>query len=98
MRLSVSPCHAVRNSVAARTVPRAVRGGRAGVSRGWCQVVVIHVEKPRAGLISGGSTPIWWVADKLGEAPFKDYWSDDTKNNSREESQGDQARPGTAGG
>jgi hypothetical protein len=26
------------------------------------------------------------TAYKRGEAPFKDYWSDDTKNNYREES------------
>jgi hypothetical protein len=43
------------------------------------------VEKLRAGLISGGSTPISPAGDKLGEAPFKDFWSDDTKNNYREE-------------
>jgi hypothetical protein len=43
------------------------------------------MEKPCAGLISGGSTPICCAADKLGEAPFKDFWSDDTKNNYREE-------------
>jgi hypothetical protein len=48
-------------------------------------VVVIGVEKLRTGLISGGSTPIWFAADKLGEAQFKDFWSDDTKNNYREE-------------
>jgi hypothetical protein len=47
--------------------------------------VVIAVEKLREGLISGGSTPICWAADKLGEALFKDFWSDDTKNNYREE-------------
>jgi hypothetical protein len=39
-----------------------------------------------SGLISGGGTPICLPADKLGEAPFKDFWSDDTKNNYREES------------
>jgi hypothetical protein len=38
------------------------------------------------GLISGGDTPISSTADKLGEAPFKDFWSDDTKNNYRKES------------
>jgi hypothetical protein len=39
-----------------------------------------------SGLISGGDTPICDPADKLGEAPFKDFWSDDTKNNYRKES------------
>jgi hypothetical protein len=47
------------------------------------------VEKLRSGLISGGNTPIWWTADNLGEAPFKDFWSDDTKNNYREERSGE---------
>src|ERR1700742_1413971 len=66
--------------------PGAVRAGRFIVWRGWCKVVVIcQVEKPRAGLISGGSTPICCAADKLGEAPFKDFWSDDTKKNYKEE-------------
>ena len=36
--------------------------------------------------------------NKLGEAPFKDFWSDDTKNNYREERSGEQTRSGTAGG
>jgi hypothetical protein len=43
------------------------------------------VEKPCTGLIFGGSTPICGAADKLGEVLFKDFWSDDTKNNYREE-------------
>ena len=65
---------------------RAGAANRAGRPRqgveGGCQVVVIQVvEKPRTGLISGGITPIWCAGDKLGEAPFKDFWSDDTKNN-----------------
>src|SRR5260370_40747267 len=73
--------------------------GVEGVVPGGCHR---GVEKLRAGLISGGSTPILCAADKLGEAPFKDFWSDDTKNNYREEmpgktSQG-QTRPGTARG
>jgi hypothetical protein len=38
------------------------------------------------GLISGGGTPICGRRYKLGEAPFKDFWSDDTKNSYREES------------
>jgi hypothetical protein len=37
-----------------------------------------------SGLIFGARTPIWWSGYKFREAPFKDYWSDDTKNNSRE--------------
>jgi hypothetical protein len=36
-------------------------------------------------LISGGDAPIWWMRYRRREAPFKDYWSDDTKNNYREE-------------
>jgi hypothetical protein len=32
-------------------------------------------------LIFGAGTPISWSRYKLGEAPFKDFWSDDTKNN-----------------
>jgi hypothetical protein len=55
------------------------------VSKGVMSVVIQVVEKPRMGLISGGTTPIWCVRDKPGEAPFKDFWSDDTKNNYREE-------------
>jgi hypothetical protein len=37
-------------------------------------------------LIFGACTPIYLPGYKLGEAPFKDFWSDDTKNNYREES------------
>jgi hypothetical protein len=44
------------------------------------------VKNSGSGLISGADTPIWFPADKPGEAPFKDFWSDDTKNNYREES------------
>jgi hypothetical protein len=43
------------------------------------------VEKLPAGLIFGGITPICSGANKLGEAQFKDFWSDDTKNNYKEE-------------
>jgi hypothetical protein len=51
-------------------------------------VVIAKVEKLLAGLITGGDTPIWWGPYRRGEALFKDYWSDDTKNNSREENRG----------
>src|ERR1700722_9689351 len=65
---------------------------------GGMPVAFSEVEEPRLGLISGGSTPISSAAYKFGEAPFKDYWSDDTKNNSREENRGGQTWSGTAGG
>jgi hypothetical protein len=38
------------------------------------------------GLISGGNTPICGKENRFGEAMFKDFWSDDTKNCYREES------------
>jgi len=37
-------------------------------------------------------------AYKLGEAPFKDFWSDDTKNKSRDENAGGQAWQRPPGG
>jgi hypothetical protein len=61
-------------------------------------VAFSEVEEPRLGLISGANTPISLAAYKFGEAPFKDYWSDDTKNNSGEEKRGGQTWSGTAGG
>ncbi len=52
------------------TVPPAARWVRCNNRRGevGIQVVVIAVEKLRAGLISGASTPICCAADRLGEA------------------------------
>jgi hypothetical protein len=39
-----------------------------------------------SGLISGGNPPICAQENRFGEALFKDFWSDDTKNNYRKES------------
>src|ERR1700693_1214339 len=87
MRLSISPCHAVRNSVA----PWCRGDDAKWLSFKWWK-------KPPTGLISGGTTPIWCPANQRGAAQFKRFWSDDTKNNYREERRGGQAWPGTAGG
>ena len=57
-----------------------------------------EADKLHSGLISGGNTPIWSGGYKPGEALFKDFWSDDTKNKSGEESSGERARQGTAVG
>jgi hypothetical protein len=65
-------------------VPPTLRDGRSNNSTGVIPVV-IAVEKLRAGLISGGSTPICSATNNPREAQFKDFWSDDTKNNYREE-------------
>src|SRR5215469_345396 len=66
---------------------------------GWCPVVVIvEVEKRRLGLISGVDTPILRIGYKLGEVTFKDFWSYDTKNNSREGKAGKTARGQTRPG
>src|SRR4029077_5211514 len=102
MTLSISPCHAARNSTTATFVGAPGGGsGRSKTSSSTCWAAVIRNEDSPSvwwsGLIFGARTPISWVRYKFGEAPFKDYWSDDNKNNSREYPS-EQARPGTAGG
>jgi hypothetical protein len=45
-----------------------------------------EVEKQRVGVDIWRNHSNILLRDKLGEAPFKDFWSDDTKNNYRKES------------
>src|SRR6266481_2289032 len=105
MRLSIGPCHKplLRCPKFGRG-PRAPAAptGRKGDAKWLPLLVIAKVEKLLAGLIFGGDAPIWWRRYRRGEAPFKDYWSDDTKNNSkrisREENRAGQMRPGTARG
>jgi hypothetical protein len=49
-------------------------------------VVIEEVEKAPRVVDIWSKHSNMQAADKLGEAPFKDFWSDDTKNNYREES------------